>query len=66
MRLWLGGLDLCKVKAEYGSLCDIKGMPYRQFFAGVACTWLQADQQSLNFPTGTGGGIAPHSTIPQS
>ena len=31
------------MKAEYGSLCDIKRIPERRFFAGLMCTWLQAD-----------------------
>ena len=43
MRVWLGGLEYYEVKAEHGSLCEIKGILSRQFFADVACTWLQAD-----------------------
>ena len=37
------------MKAEYGNLCDIKEIPDRQFFAGVACTWLQADPVEPQF-----------------
>ena len=43
-----------KVKAEYGSLCEIKGILDRQFFAGVVCTWLQADPVEPQLPYGYG------------
>ena len=39
-----------EVEAEYGSLCDIKGIPSGQVFAGVACTWLQADPVEPQVP----------------
>ena len=39
-----------RCRQNMGACAKFKGIPSRQFFAGVACTWLQADPVEPQFP----------------